>query len=158
MYNIFSTLVNNKRPDAYALIHGNDRYSNMFGLVNFYSVRGNVGIVVEAEVSGLPNDASYSPRFVGMHIHENGDCSDNFENTGSHYNPTGADHPYHLGDLPPLLNSNGYAYGAFFDGFLRIDELIGKSIIIHNNRDDFSSQPSGDSGVKIGCGVIQRSI
>ncbi len=158
MYNIFSTLVNSKRPDAFAIIRGNSQYSNMFGLVNFYAVRGNVGIIVEAEVSGLPNDSSFSPRFVGMHIHESGNCSDDFANTGVHYNPTGAVHPYHLGDLPPLLNSNGYAYGAFFDSFLSINELIGRSIIIHDNRDDFTSQPSGDSGTKIGCGVIQRSI
>ena len=89
-----------------------------------------------------------------MHIHEYGDCSDDFANTGMHYNPTGADHPFHIGDLVPLLNSNGYAFTAFYDSFLRIEDVVGKTIIIHDNRDDFTSQPSGDSGEKIGCGVI----
>ena len=62
------------------------------------------------------------------------------------------------GDLPPLLGNNGYAWTAFFDKRFTIDEIIGKSIIIHNMRDDFTSQPSGDSGTKIGCGVIKIAV
>ena len=74
--------------------------------------------------------------------------------TGSHYNPTNAVHPYHIGDLPPILNSNGYSYMAVYDSFLEIDEILGKSIILHSQRDDFTTQPAGDSGEKIACGVI----
>lgn len=153
--NIFSTSVLHDFPDAYAVIRGSEKYPDLKGIANFYTARWGLGIIVEVEVSGLPNTTSYSPRFVAMHIHENGDCSNNFMNTGMHYNPTGAVHPYHLGDLPPLLNSNGYAFTAFFDSFLTIDDIAGRSIIIHENRDDFKTQPSGDSGDKIGCGVIR---
>ena len=60
----------------------------------------------------------------------------------------------HTGDLPPLLNNNGYAYLSFYDNRFRLKEILGKSIIIHSRRDDFTSQPAGDSGEKIGCGVI----
>ena len=74
-----------------------------------------------------------------------------------HYNPTEADHPYHLGDFPSSLNSNGYAYLAFYDGYLSLPAILGRSVIVHSQRDDFSSQPSGDSGDKIACGIVQKT-
>ncbi len=152
--NIFSLSILRNIPDARAIIYGGSEYPDLYGIVNFYTAKWEAGIIVEAEISGLPNTVDYSPRFIAMHIHESGDCSDNFMNTGMHYNPTGAVHPFHHGDLLPLLNSNGYAFTAFYDSFLNIDEIIGKSVIIHSNRDDFTSQPAGDSGGKIGCGII----
>lgn len=154
--NIFSLSILNTIPDARAIIYGSSEYPNLYGIVNFYTARWETGIIIEAEISGLPNTASYSPRFLGMHLHENGDCSDNFMNTGMHYNPTGARHPYHHGDFPPLLNSNGYSFLAFYDSFLSINDVINKSVIIHSKWDDFTSQPAGDSGDKIGCGVVTR--
>lgn len=99
-----------------------------------------------------------SSHFYGMHIHEHGDCSGNFENTGNHFNPDNTLHPMHLGDLPPLLSNDGYAWMSVFDKRFRLDDVIGKSIVIHNMRDDFTSQPSGNSGSKIGCGVIEAAI
>ena len=93
--------------------------------------------------------------FFGFHIHENGDCSDNFANTGSHYNPQNQIHPNHAGDLPSLLSNRGYAWTVFFDSYLTIPEIIGKSVVVHKLADDFSTQPSGNSGTKIACGVIQ---
>lgn len=151
---IFSTSILRDIPDAAAIINGGTAYPDLYGIANFYASRWDIGIIIEVEVYGLPNSKSYSPRFFGMHIHEYGDCSDNFANTGMHYNPTGADHPFHIGDLVPLLNSNGYAFTAFYDSFLRIEDVVGRTIVIHDNRDDFTSQPAGDSGEKIGCGVI----
>lgn len=141
-------------PDAYARIRGGKTYPELEGIANFYKTSWHTGIIVEIILENLPNITSKSPSFLGMHIHENGDCSDDFANTGMHYNPNNSQHPYHLGDLPSLLNSNGYGYQVFYDSYLSLDDIIGRSIIIHNNRDDFTSQPSGDSGSKIACGVI----
>lgn len=147
----------NNTPDAFAEIQGGSAYPDIMGIAYFYRTRWKEGIMVEVELSNLPNSASDSPRFLAMHIHENGDCGNNFANTGMHYNPTGAAHPYHLGDMPPVLNNNGYAYMVFYDSFLNINDIIGRSIIIHGKRDDFTSQPSGDAGDKIACGVINTA-
>lgn len=152
---LFSMLTMTKLPEAFALIRGGTEYPEISGVANFYRSRWDSGIVIEVELTHLPNTSQYSPRFMGLHIHENGDCSDNLTHTGMHYNPTNAVHPYHVGDLPSVLNSNGYSYMAVYDGFLSIDELIDKSIILHGKRDDFTTQPSGDSGDKIACGVIR---
>lgn len=153
--NIFSMSVMNNTPDAFAILQGGISYPDIIGIANFYKTKWDVGVMVEVEVSNLPDSDAYSPRFMAMHIHEKGDCSNNFANTGMHYNPTGAVHPYHLGDMPSLLNSNGYAYMVFYDSFLNLDDIIDRSVIIHENRDDFTSQPAGDAGDKVACGVIK---
>lgn len=138
-----------KRTDATALIHGNAAHPELFGKV-FFTQMPTGGVLITAEVIGLPQGTG----FLGMHIHEVGDCTRPFDKTGSHYNPTGREHPMHAGDLPPLLNNNGYAFLSFYDGRFSVKDVLGRSIIIHSMRDDFTSQPSGDSGEKIGCGVI----
>ena len=90
-----------------------------------------------------------------MHIHEYGDCSGSFERTGNHYNPSGQPHPGHAGDMVPLLGNAGYAWTAFYDKRFAIQDVIGKSVVIHSGADDFTTQPSGGSGTKIGCGEIR---
>lgn len=97
-----------------------------------------------------------SSNFHAMHIHEHGDCTIPFNRTGDHYNPTMQMHPYHAGDMVPLLENDGFAYQVFYDKRFSIDDIIGKSVIIHSKMDDFMTQPSGNSGNKIGCGVIRR--
>ncbi len=99
-----------------------------------------------------------SSNFYAFHIHEFGDCSGDFQKAGGHYNPQGSMHPDHAGDLPPLLGNQGYAWASFYDKRFTINEIIGKSVIIHENRDDFTSQPSGDPGPMIGCGEIRRTL
>lgn len=154
----FLELLTYERPDAAAWISGNTSHPSLSGLVKFYRTTYG-GILVEAEIFGLPNiNQQGSSDFYAMHIHEFGDCSDNFENTGSHYNPSTDPHPYHAGDLLPLMGNQGYAWSAFYDKRFTIEEIIGKSVIIHSNRDDFTTQPSGDSGTKIGCGEIRRLL
>lgn len=61
----------------------------------------------------------------------------------------------HAGDMPSLLNNGGYAYLSFYDEHFRLEDILGRSLVIHSQRDDFTSQPAGDSGEKIGCGVIR---
>lgn len=154
----FLQLLTYERPDAAAWITGNASHPRLSGLVKFYRTSYG-GVLVEAEVFGLPNiDQQGSSGFYAMHIHEFGDCSGDFEKTGSHYNPSAAPHPDHAGDLLPLMGNQGYAWSAFYDKRFTIEEIIGKSIIIHSNRDDFTTQPSGDAGTKIGCGEIRKLL
>lgn len=79
-----------------------------------------------------------------------------FPNTGNHYNPGNVPHPEHAGDLLPLLSNNGYAWMSFYTARVNVEDIIGRSVVIHSMRDDFTTQPSGNSGDKIGCGMIER--
>ena len=85
-------------------------------------------------------------RFFGMHIHEGMSCSgnmqDEFANAKMHYNPTNCAHPYHVGDLPPLIENNGYAYMSVLLNKFSLNDIIGKVVIIHDMPDDFTTQPS----------------
>lgn len=103
-----------------------------------------------AEVTGLPRDGFYA-----FHIHEGESCAGvNYSESGAHYNPAGAAHPNHAGDLPPLLSHNGTAKMTVLTGRFRVDEIIGKTVIIHSDPDDFTTQPSGNPGKKLACGII----
>lgn len=154
----FTQLITYERPEAAAWVTGNTANPRLSGLVKFYQTTYG-GVLVEAEIFNLPNiEAQGSSNFYAFHIHEFGNCSDNFQKAGGHFNPTNASHPNHAGDMPPLMGNQGYAWTAFYDKRFAIDEIIGKSVIIHAGRDDFTSQPSGDSGPMIGCGEIRRVI
>ncbi len=150
----FTEILFKDEPDAIAWIIGNEAAPYLNGSVKFFSTPYK-GVLIETEVFGLPNDkAEPPPHFFAMHIHEMGDCTMPFDHTGSHYNPQNTTHPYHAGDLPPLLGNQGYAFNAFFTKQFSIYEIIGRSVIIHSQVDDFMTQPSGNSGDKIGCGTI----
>ena len=142
-------------PGAIAWINGSEQYPGLSGSVRFYHTSYG-GVLVEAEIFGLPNAGlSGNSSFYAMHIHESGDCSDHFSHTGLHYNPGNAEHPDHAGDMPPLLGNQGYAFGVFYDKRFSIQEIIGRSVIIHEKPDDFTSQPAGNAGNKIACGTIE---
>lgn len=150
----FLPLLENNSPQATAWVRGGASAPNLSGLVKFYDAPYG-GVLIEAEIFGLPNkNVPDSTTFYAMHIHQEGDCSDNFTKTGDHYNPTMQPHPNHEGDLLPLFGNSGYAWGAFFDRRFRLQDIIGRSVVIHAKPDDFTTQPSGDSGAKIACGVI----
>lgn len=105
------------------------------------------GVMVTAEIYGLPDG------FHGLHIHEGFDCGGvDFANTKGHFG-TGQ-HPFHAGDLPPLLSCGGKAYMAVRTERFQICDAVGRTVVIHSQRDDFTTQPAGDSGVKIACGRI----
>ncbi|MDD6276813.1 MAG: superoxide dismutase family protein [Clostridia bacterium] len=145
-------------PQAVVEIKGSEYYPDIRGKVKFYTTR--FGTVVSAEVYGLP--FSYEPcasRFFGFHIHTGEKCSpvesDAFSESGSHYNPYNCEHPKHSGDLPPLLGNNGTAFQIFLTDGFSVKEVIGRTVIVHLFADDFMTQPSGNSGEKIACGVIK---
>lgn len=145
----------NREPDAMAWVTGNRANPGLSGLVKFYNTDYE-GMLIEAEFFGLPNvNIPGGSNFYAMHIHENGDCSANFTRTGKHYSFEPAKHPNHSGDLIPLLGNQGYAWCSFYDKRLVSPEIIGRSVIVHSMPDDFTTQPSGNSGEKIGCGIIR---
>lgn len=74
---------------------------------------------------------------------------------GTHYNPKNCPHPEHAGDLPPLLSCNGFAFQIFYTDRFVPEEVLGKTIIVHAASDDFTTQPSGNSGIMIACGEIK---
>ena len=84
--------------------------------------------------------------------------ADPFAGAMSHYNPKGCEHPYHAGDLPPLFGNGGSALSLFLTNRFSVREITGKTVIIHDRPDDFTTQPSGNSGTKIACGVIERTM
>ncbi len=140
-------------PDAVAWVSGSPDYPKLSGLVRFYFTPYD-GTLVEAEFFGLPDSQPGSSDFYAMHIHETGDCTPPFSQTGDHYNPASAPHPAHAGDMVPLLGNEGYAWTSFYDRRFLIPDILGRSVIIHRMPDDFTSQPSGNAGEKIGCGII----
>lgn len=151
---IFTDILAHGKPEAMAWISGNEQNPQLNGTVRFFQTSYG-GVLVEAEVFGLPDaDTSAAGAFYAMHIHENGDCALPFDKTGDHYNPAGMPHPDHAGDMVPLMGNKGYAWLAFYDMRITIPEIKGRSVIIHRMPDDFHTQPSGNAGTKIGCGVI----
>lgn len=149
--------------DAVANILGGPLALQINGVVYLREVNG--GTEVKVKVSGLPN---YAPAKKGMqpigphgfHIHENGDCeigdpNDPFQAAGGHWNPDNQPHGNHAGDFPVLFSNNGYAEMSFFTNRFTPQDVIGKSIIIHQNPDDYRSQPAGNAGKRLACGVIQ---
>ncbi len=144
-------------PVAVAFIRGDAEHRSINGTVKFFKV--SKGTVVLAEVSGLPiSNEKCGNDIFAFHVHSGAPCRGNaddaFADAGTHYNPTDCPHPYHAGDMPPLFSANGTAFLAFLTGRFTADEIIGKTVIIHDSPDDFTTQPSGNAGKKIACGEI----
>lgn len=157
----FSEILRHKKPCAQAILRGSCHYPHICGTVRFYHAeKGKVLTVFN--IRGLPvNHRLCQQRFFAVHIHEKGTCEGTsdapFSEAGEHYNPCDCPHPMHAGDLGILFaDCNGTAQSAMiFDSF-SICEIINGSIIIHKNPDDFVSQPSGNAGERIACGVIMK--
>lgn len=144
-------------PHAVAVMQGSQAYSQINGTVKFYQARR--GVLVVADIFGLPTSkGACAHNIFAFHIHEGTSCTgegeDPFANAGSHYNPNACLHPYHAGDMPPLFAVGNRAFLAFFTDRFTVREILGKTVIVHDGRDDFTTQPSGNAGKKIACGVI----
>ena len=148
----------NYKPNSAADISGGENYPGIRGRVIFRQQKN--GVLVTADIYGLPTgETGCDSGVFGFHIHEGEDCGSNgqepFSNTKGHYNPGDCPHPYHAGDLPPLFENDGYAYMSFLTNRFTATEIIGRTVVIQLKPDDFHSQPSGNSGEKIACGVIK---
>jgi Cu-Zn family superoxide dismutase len=128
------------------------------GTVNFTETRGGVRVV--AHVTGL------TPGNHGFHIHEKGDCSaPDATSAGGHFNPGGAPHgapdamARHEGDLGNLVaDASGVAHYDRVDKHLSFDgpqSILNRALIVHASADDLKSQPAGNAGARVACGVIQ---
>ncbi len=146
-----------RRANAVAFINGSEKYPNTQGRVFFYQMHD--GVIVRAEIAGLPavTGKCENPIFA-FHIHGGTECAGNetdaFAMANGHYNPNDCLHPYHAGDMPPLFSVNGRAFSAFLTDRFTVSEVLGKTVIIHDRPDDFTTQPSGNAGEKIACGII----
>src|SRR5947199_9225772 len=132
------------------------------GTVTFTPVTD--GVQVHAEITGL------APGNHGFHVHEFGDCSAaDASSAGAHFNPTnkphaGPDAPErHVGDMGNVeADASGKATLEYLDHQISLtndqQSAIGRSVIVHAKADDLKSQPAGDSGARIACGVIGRAI
>ena len=145
-------------PSANSVIQSKSG-SNINGSVNF-SQSGKQGLVT-GTFSGLKPNAEH-----GMHIHEKGDCSaPDATSAGGHYNPNNTQHGshqhsmHHAGDMPNIVSdANGNAiYRATLNDFSLTgdDSIIGRSVVVHRDPDDYKTQPAGNSGPRIGCGLIR---
>ena len=147
-------------PSASADIRGSDEYPAIDGKVSFYQT--TAGVLVSIQILGLPvSDVPCRESVFSFHIHRGSLCTGNqedpFKDALTHYNPSGCEHPNHAGDLIPLFGNNGYAFQIFLTDRISVDEIVGRTVIIHLNPDDFTTQPSGNSGKKIACGQIVRT-
>ncbi|MCZ8253138.1 MAG: superoxide dismutase family protein [Hylemonella sp.] len=119
---------------------------------------------VSGEVRGLKPGAEH-----GFHVHEKGDCSSgDGMSTGGHYNPSGRKHgahgrgEHHAGDLPNLkADAQGIARFSFESTGIGVGsgqaDIIGRGLIVHRDPDDYTTQPTGNSGPRLACAVITRS-
>jgi Cu-Zn family superoxide dismutase len=131
--------------------------NNVSGVVTFTKVDGGVKIV--ADVSGL------TPGQHGFHIHEFGDCSaPDAASAGGHFNPMHRQHGgpdsemRHAGDFGNLdADASGKTHYERLDKVISLDgpeSIIGHAVIVHAKADDLKSQPSGNAGARVACGVI----
>ena len=134
--------------------------SNVSGEVTFEEIRGR-GVLVRVNARNVP------PGLHGFHIHEKGDCSaPDATSAGGHFNPANRPHGApgakrnHAGDLGNLLADEGgnIKYESLHEGFTLARgraSALGKAVVLHAKPDDLKSQPAGDAGGRIACGVIQ---
>ncbi len=131
------------------------------GTVTFTEVAD--GVQVQAEITGL------SPGKHGFHVHEFGDCSAaDASSAGAHFNPTNQPHAApdatarHVGDMGNVeADASGAAKLTYLDHNMSLandrTSIIGRSVVVHAKADDLKSQPAGDSGARVACGVIGRA-
>ena len=134
--------------------------SNVKGQVTF--LEETEGIRVTANITGL------TPGQHGFHIHEKGDCSaPDFSSAGGHFNPAKLKHgsptdpEHHVGDFGNLeANAQGEArFERVFNWltFKGTNSIVNKAVIVHEKADDLTTQPTGNAGGRLACGVIQMT-
>ncbi len=134
------------------------------GRLSIIAVDG--GVRIEGELGGLGRGGTHA-----IHVHERGDCSAaDGSSAGGHFNPAAAVHgragiaAHHLGDMDNLVaNPQGVAavnirlMGVTL-GSGAANDILGRALVVHAGPDDYSSQPAGNSGARVGCGVIEMQM
>ncbi len=146
-------------PDAGATATIHDASGNLVGNAAFTDTHD--GLLVTGNVSNVGLGAH------GIHIHTVGKCEAPFTSAGGHFNPGGKKHGFkaadgpHLGDLPnihtPSAGSLAFEFmlpGVTLKGNNALLDADGAAIVIHATQDDYMTDPAGNSGARIACGVI----
>lgn len=155
---------NENEARAQAVLSGTQSDTTVTGTVNFKEDDGKVEMKLEINV---PKKANSS---VAVHIHEHGSCGDMGKEAHGHWNPTNENHgkwgtaPFHRGDIGNV-KLDGEGKGTLeletdlwtISGSDTTKNILNKAIIVHGGEDDFKTQPTGNAGSRIGCGVITKS-
>lgn len=121
------------------------------------------GVLINLEVTGLP-----AGQWVAFHIHETGSCdhTTGHESAGGHFNPADVEHGFltgtgpHAGDMPnQWVGDDGVLRAQVLNTFVQLGEgdadIAGRALMVHAGADDYESQPTGDAGDRLACGVIE---
>ncbi|HRG38175.1 MAG TPA: superoxide dismutase family protein [Bacteroidia bacterium] len=155
--------VEEEHKTATATLQGVYNDTLVTGTASFMQM-GDGDVTLKLDVT-VPSRANKS---IAVHFHMMNDCGGNANNAMGHWNPTGASHgkwgsaSYHIGDIGNInLDASGHALFELTTNQWNINgddatrNVVGHSIIIHSGVDDYTSQPSGNSGTRIGCGSVQ---
>lgn len=149
---------------AQAVLSGTQPDTTVTGTVRFTEANGKVKMMLDITVPKKANST------VAVHIHEHGSCGDMGKEAHGHWNPTKENHgkwgtaPFHRGDIGNV-ELNGEGKGSMeletdlwtISGTDSTKNIVNKAIIVHGGVDDYKTQPTGNAGTRIGCGVISKS-
>jgi superoxide dismutase, Cu-Zn family len=155
---ILAACTNAMRPTATATLAPTSG-SNAQGTVQFVQLADGA-VRVSVNLTGVP------PGIHGFHVHDKGDCGDNGNAAGGHFNPSGTAHgapdvdPHHAGDFGNVTaDDNGTVKTEFTTRSVAVEaganSAVGRAVILHANPDDLKTQPTGNAGGRIACGVVQ---
>jgi Cu-Zn family superoxide dismutase len=154
---VLAACAHSKQPMAMAMLQPSTG-STAQGSVHFTQLSdGTVDVV--ADLTGVP------PGVHGFHVHENGDCGNNGQAAGGHFNPMNMPHAapdaasHHAGDFGNVTaDEKGEVHARFNTHSLSVgagsNSSVGHAVILHANADDLSTQPSGNAGARIACGIV----
>lgn len=147
---------------ASAKISGTQADTTVEGTATFDVENGKVKMVLNLNIPKMANKS------VAVHLHEHGDCGDMGKDAHGHWNPTNSEHgkwgsaAFHLGDIGNvLLDKEGVGTLTMETDLWTLGgdsktDVIGRAFIVHSGMDDFKTQPTGNAGSRIGCGVITK--
>ncbi|MBC8052527.1 MAG: superoxide dismutase family protein [Sphingobacteriaceae bacterium] len=154
------TSLKGSKREAKAVVSGTKPAIPGSGSISFVQTGNEVEMELEL------NFPSKAGQTVAVHIHEHGDCGNEGNDAHGHWNPTKANHgkwgqgQFHLGDIGNVtLDANGKGSleletTLWSVGTGATNDVKGKAIMVHEKADDFTTQPTGNAGARIGCGVI----
>lgn len=133
--------------------------STAHGTVHFQQQKDG-RVEVTADLTGLPPSSTH-----GFHVHDKGACTNYGNDAGGHYNPTNAPHAapdaasHHAGDFGNVTaDEKGEVHTTFTTRSISVggaNDVSGHAVILHANADDLTTQPSGNAGARIACGVVE---
>lgn len=147
---------------AEAILSGTYTDTTLSGSATFEEMDGKVKMILNITAPGKANQS------VAVHIHEHGACGDMGKEAHGHWNPTNKQHGkwgsdnFHSGDIGNVeLDSDGKGSMEMETDLWTIGgdsttNILDKAIIVHGGVDDYKTQPTGDAGNRIGCGVINK--